>query len=55
MTAKIKFTCELTIRDIDYMPAPGEAWAELEDVLKCNLWDDVIITEYEQEFIEDES
>ena len=53
MNAIIKLRCEFTVRDIEKQPAAEDARAELEYAMGCCLWDNVTITEYEQEFTDE--
>lgn len=56
MTAKIKFTCEFTTSDIDYMPDAEQARKAFEGLFiewLPVIFDEFTITEYEQEYIDE--
>lgn len=54
MKVKIKFTAEVIIRNAHKLPEIQEARAEFEKALKRNVWDDLAVTDYEQEVTDDE-
>lgn len=50
MNVEIKFSCELTIRNIVKTPNAEEVRMDLEALLKDAISCDLAITEYEQEY-----
>ena len=55
MNVKIKFTGELTALNIKRTQAADDMRTELEAILKDAVWGELTLTDYEQEYYEDEN
>lgn len=54
MNVRIKFTGEMLVRNIIKMPAAEDVRTELVSILQDAVWGELTVTDYEQEYFEDE-
>lgn len=54
MNVRIKFTGEFTVRNINRMPPAEDVRTELESILNDAVWGECVVTNFEQEYFEDE-